>query len=82
MPESQATKEVIVVQQTLKQIEKKQAASGFDQTITIENDIGANEAASVVWGRHHGVETPRIFLLALPKERWGSSSTSLNPAAT
>jgi type I restriction enzyme M protein len=70
MPESQATKETTVFQQTLKQLEQKQSASGFDQTITLEH-ASANEAAGIIWGRHQGVETPRILLLALPKERWG-----------
>lgn len=70
MSELSATKEVTVLQQTLNRLEKKQDADGFSQLITLEN-TSANEAASIIWGRHRGEDTPRILLLALPKERWG-----------
>ncbi len=70
MKESHAIKEMPALQQTLKQLEQKQFANKFDQTFTIEK-VGADEAASIVWGQHMGVESPCIILLALPKERWG-----------
>ena len=70
MPESSATKELTSPLQTLLQLEEKQATGGFDQVVSLEN-TEANEAASIVWGQHEGIETPRVLLFALPKERWG-----------
>ncbi len=49
------------------------ASAGFDQ----KRDIKASEpgmSAAIVWGRHEGVETPRVLALVLPAGAWGRSN--------
>jgi type I restriction enzyme M protein len=58
---------------TLKEMVRRLASTGFDQTI----DLKANEpgmSAAVVWGRHQGVETPRLLALVLPSGAWNRSN--------
>jgi type I restriction enzyme M protein len=50
-------------------LKAKMAAAGFD--LDREVDSGTDgEACAIVWGRHRGVETPRLFLLSLPEGAW------------
>jgi type I restriction enzyme M protein len=53
----------------LNALEKKLAAAQFDERLALE-PAEAGQACSMVWGTHRGVETPRVFLLALPKGSW------------
>jgi type I restriction enzyme M protein len=49
------------------------SGSGFDQSL----DLKASEpgmSAAIVWGRHEGVETPRILALVLPAGAWGRAN--------
>lgn len=49
------------------------ADAGFDQSL----DLKASEpgmSGAVVWGRHEGVETPRILALVLPAGAWGRAN--------
>lgn len=49
------------------------ASVGFTETL----DLNASEpgmSAAVVWGRHEGVETPRILALVLPAGAWGRAN--------
>ena len=58
---------------TLKEMVRRLASTGFDQTI----DLKATEpgmSAAVVWGRHQGVETPRLLALVLPSGAWNRSN--------
>src|SRR5262249_4531073 len=45
------------------------AEAGFDQGTELPS-AEAGEACAIVWGRYMGVETPRLFLLALPEGAW------------
>ena len=54
--------------ETLAALEKKLAAQAFTQHLAL--DAQAGQACSMVWGSHRGVETPRVFLLALPPGNW------------
>jgi len=68
---------------------QKLAKGGFDQRLDLQSSE-AGQAAAVVWGRHEGVETPRILLLVLPTEAWDRSNAdslqalawTLTPAGT
>ena len=42
--------------------------AGFDLVQPLA--ASADEAAAIVWGRHEGVLTPRILVLAVPPMRW------------
>jgi type I restriction enzyme M protein len=50
-------------------LEKKLAAQAFTQRLALDA-AEAGQACSMVWGTHRGVETPRVFLLALPLGKW------------
>ncbi len=50
-------------------LEKKLAEQGFDQCLELDA-AEDGQACSMVWGTHRGVETPRVFLLALPVGGW------------
>jgi len=57
----------------LKQLVHSLGSAGFDQKL----DLKASEAgmsAAVVWGRHEGVETPRVLALVLPAGAWNRSN--------
>ncbi|MDM0077458.1 N-6 DNA methylase [Variovorax sp. J2P1-59] len=57
----------------LKEMVRKLAGARFDQTL----DLKANEpgmSAAMVWGRHQGVETPRVLALVLPAGAWSRSN--------
>jgi type I restriction enzyme M protein len=50
-------------------LEKKLAEQKFDQRLELD-PAEEGQACSMVWGTHRGVETPRVFLLALPAGTW------------
>jgi type I restriction enzyme M protein len=57
----------------LKSLTYALATAGFDQMV----DLKASEpgmAASIVWGRHEGAETPRILALVLPTAEWSKAN--------
>ncbi|MGK3990751.1 N-6 DNA methylase [Sorangium sp. So ce136] len=49
------------------------AGAGFDQTLYLKASEPGMSAA-VVWGRHEGVETPRVLALVLPAGAWSRSN--------
>jgi type I restriction enzyme M protein len=53
----------------LAKLEKKLAEQDFTQRLELE-PAEEGQACSIVWGTHRGVETPRVFLLALPAGSW------------
>ncbi len=55
--------------EVLLSLEKKLADQDFDQRLELDA-AEEGQACSMVWGTHRGVETPRVFLLALPKGSW------------
>jgi len=57
----------------LKSMVHRFSDAGFDQSL----DLKASEpgmSAAVVWGRHEGIETPRILALVLPAGAWGRTN--------
>ena len=50
-------------------LEKKLAAQAFTQRLALDA-AEAGQACSMVWGSHRGIETPRVFLLALLPGNW------------
>jgi type I restriction enzyme M protein len=57
----------------LQEMLRKLAGARFDQTL----DLKASEpgmSAAMVWGRHQGVETPRLLALVLPAGAWSRSN--------
>ena len=55
--------------QTLKEVSSKLKQKGYVSAAALKSDE-PGLAAAIHWGMHEGVETPRIFALALPKEAW------------
>jgi len=55
--------------QTLKKVSSKLKQNGYISEATLKSDE-PGLAAAIHWGMHLGVETPRIFALALPKDAW------------
>jgi type I restriction enzyme M protein len=55
--------------EALTALEKKLADQAFTQRLALDA-AEAGQACSMVWGSHRGVETPRVFLLALPPGNW------------
>ncbi|WP_321879822.1 HsdM family class I SAM-dependent methyltransferase [Paraburkholderia bannensis] len=49
------------------------ASTGFDQKFALKASE-AGMSATVVWGRHEGVETPRVLALVLPAGAWSRSN--------
>lgn len=56
----------------LKMLEKL-TEQGYDQMIEL-NGEEHEAAAATVWGRHEGVDTPRILVLRLPSGQWERSN--------
>ena len=50
-------------------LEKKLTEQKFDQRLELDA-AEEGQACSMVWGTHRGVETPRVFMLALPAGTW------------
>ena len=64
-----------VAQDALRTISEKLKQAGYDSTVNLQSqDDGV--AARIHWGSHHGVETPRVFALALPKDAWGRANAN------
>jgi type I restriction enzyme M protein len=60
-------------QSALKSLTHSLATGGFDQKV----DLKVSEpgmAASIVWGRHEGAETPRVLALVLPTAEWSKAN--------
>jgi type I restriction enzyme M protein len=55
--------------EVLASLEKKLQLMKFYQRLELDA-AEEGQACSMVWGTHRGVETPRVFLLALPKGSW------------
>lgn len=53
----------------LKAMVHRLSGAGFDQSLELKASEPGMSAA-VVWGRHEGVETPRILALVLPAGAW------------
>jgi type I restriction enzyme M protein len=62
-------KEKSDLKNTLAALEKKAKGLGFDHKLAVESSSG-EDAAAIAYGLHMGVETPRLFLLALPPGAW------------
>src|SRR5579872_77755 len=62
-------KEKSDLKNTLAALEKKAKGLGFDHKLAVESSSG-EDAAAIAYGLHLGVETPRLFLLALPTGAW------------
>ena len=50
-------------------LEKKLAEQKFDQRLELDA-AEEGQACLMVWGTHRGVDTPRVFLFALPAGSW------------
>ena len=50
-------------------LEAKLADQDFSQRLELDS-AEQGQACSMVWGTHRGVDTPRVFLLALPAGSW------------
>jgi type I restriction enzyme M protein len=57
----------------LKSILHSLASAGFDQTLELKAGEPGMSAA-VVWGRHEGIETPRVLAVVLPAGAWSRSN--------
>ncbi|MBX7222568.1 MAG: SAM-dependent methyltransferase [Blastocatellia bacterium] len=57
------------VNTTLETLLRKFKADEFDQVQLL--DSGAEEAPAIVWGRYQGVDSPRVFVLAVVPGTWG-----------
>lgn len=55
--------------ETLAALEKKLDDQEFKERLDLE-PAEEGQGCSIVWGTHRGVETPRVFLLALPAGSW------------
>lgn len=49
------------------------AGAGFDQQLPLKPSE-AGMSAAIAWGRHEGVETPRVLALVLPAGAWDRSN--------
>jgi type I restriction enzyme M protein len=49
------------------------ASAGFDQKLELKASE-AGMSAAMVWGRHEGVETPRVLALVLPAGAWSRAN--------
>ena len=75
MAKSATLLEKSTVGQTLEDWRRKLAKDGFELTQeTVASDTPDEEAGAIVYGRHAGVETPRVFLLAVVPEHWDRAS--------
>lgn len=50
-------------------LETSLASQGFGQRLELDA-AEEGQTCSMVWGTHRGVDTPRVFLLALPQGSW------------
>ncbi|MEQ8819808.1 MAG: N-6 DNA methylase [Sumerlaeia bacterium] len=64
-----------VAQDTLRSLSEKLKQAGYDSTVNLQSrEDGV--AARIHWGSHHGVETPRVFALVLPKDAWDRANAN------
>src|SRR5262249_12350829 len=69
MPTATKQKSKTGTNETLAALEKKLADQEFTHRLDLE-PAEEGQGCSIVWGTHRGVETPRVFLLALPAGSW------------
>ncbi|MDH3601471.1 MAG: SAM-dependent methyltransferase, partial [Candidatus Tectomicrobia bacterium] len=62
-------KELPGLNSTLAKAEDKLAKQHFNKRLELQA-AEAGQACSIVWGAHRGIETPRVFVLALLKGHW------------
>ena len=67
--ESQGPSPDQLAAETLKAISANLKAKGYSSSAALKSEEDG-VAAAVHWGMHQGVETPRIFALALPRDVW------------
>ncbi|WP_316237052.1 N-6 DNA methylase [Bradyrhizobium sp. SZCCHNR1015] len=76
-PTENVTKDTATVaseeKNVLNSILRSLASAGFDQTVDLRTTEPGMSAA-VAWGRHEGVETPRLLALVLPAGAWSRSN--------
>ena len=56
-------------ERTLQAVSAKLTDKGYVSAATLKS-VEQGLAAAIHWGMHQGLETPRIFALALPKDAW------------
>ncbi|HYX16645.1 MAG TPA: N-6 DNA methylase [Nostoc sp.] len=71
----QAQEESSGVQEVLTNLCQQQKSADFDHVIYLQKSLD-KEVAAIVWGQFQGVETPRIFLLALPPGQWEKANAN------
>lgn len=59
----------------LRTISEKLKQAGYDSRVNLPSQEDGI-AARIHWGSHHGVETPRVFALALPKDAWDRANAN------
>ncbi|HUY34890.1 MAG TPA: N-6 DNA methylase [Pirellulales bacterium] len=62
-------KSLAVLNGTLEALRTKLEEAGFKENLPLDSAV-EGEAYAMVWGTHRGVETPRVFLAALPQGHW------------
>lgn len=62
-------KEKSDLKKTLAALEQKAKGLGFDHKLSIDSTT-EEEATAIVWGLQQGIETPRLFLMALLPGLW------------
>ena len=62
-------KELPGLNEALASMEKKLSEQNFTERLELDAPQ-EDQTCSIVWGSHRGVETPRIFVLALAKGNW------------
>lgn len=70
---TEAKQESSGVQEILATLCQQYKSADFDKLITLTSSAD-EEAAAIVWGQYQGVETPRIFLLALAPGQWDKAN--------
>ncbi|BAZ08873.1 N-6 DNA methylase [Calothrix sp. NIES-4071] len=72
---TQLTQESSAVQEVLNNLCLQQKSAQFDKILNLNSDSN-DIAAAIVWGQYRGVETPRIFLLALAPGNWEKANAN------
>ncbi len=70
---TEGKQESSVVQEILATLCQQYKSASFDKLILLTSSAD-EEAAAIVWGQYQGVETPRIFLLALAPGHWDKAN--------
>ncbi|MBD2487173.1 class I SAM-dependent DNA methyltransferase [Aulosira sp. FACHB-615] len=70
---TEGKQESSVVQEILATLCQQYNNDGFNNLVTLTSSAD-EEGAAIVWGQYQGVETPRIFLLALAPGQWNKAN--------